>query len=327
MTTMKRSLRIIKLHFTAPVHLGEMGIGLEESSMVLHSDTIFNAICNALAKLNGTEWVTDFLEKFKEKPCFRISSGFPFIGDTLFLPKPRNRANINEELQHEYGKRLKKTSYLTKDYFERWIGGEELSEKDLKEITGCDLSKYCKEMLLPKVSIDRAQAESSIYFLGSVRFKENSGLWFIIDCDGDDYETMVLPALRLLQHDGIGGKRAWGYGAFELKDGTIDMELPDTDTHLLLSLYYPADHEKKLFALQESRWDFVLRGGYAHPYGLKRSQQKPQVLFISEGSILGEKPAGKLIEYDLHTGELHSLYHYGIAYSMPISIMRDDDEM
>lgn len=324
---MKRSLRIVKLHFTAPVHLGDVGIGLEESSIVLHSDTIFNAICNALAKLNGTEWVTDFLEKFKEKPCFRISSGFPFIGDTLFFPKPRNRANINEELQQECGKRLKKTSYLTKKYFERWIGGGELSKEDIKEITGCDLSTHCKEMLLPKVSIDRAQAKSSIYFLGSVRFKENSGLWFIVDCDDDGYETVVLPALRLLQHDGIGGKRAWGYGAFRLTDDTIEMKLPDVDTHLLLSLYYPADRESRLFALQESRWDFLIRGGYAHPSGLKGSQQKPQVLCISEGSVFGEKPVGKLIEYDSHIEWLHRLYHYGLAYSIPISIMRDDDAM
>ena len=324
---MKRSLRIVKLHFTAPVHLGDVGIGLEESSLMLHSDTIFNAICNALAKLNGTEWVTDFLEKFSEKPCFRISSGFPFIGDTLFFPKPRNRANINEELQQEYGKRLKKTSYLTKKYFERWIGGGEISKEDIEEITGCDLSKYCKEMLLPKVSIDRAQAESSIYFLGSVRFKENSGLWFIVDCDGAVYETVVLPALRLLQHDGMGGKRAWGYGAFRLEDGTIDMELPEADIHLLLSLYYPEDREKRLFALLKSRWDFVLRGGYALPYGSKGSQQKPQMLFISEGSVFEEKPAGKLVEYDSHIEGLHRLYHYGLAYSIPISITRHDDEM
>ncbi|CAD6494031.1 MAG: hypothetical protein CHKLHMKO_00603 [Candidatus Argoarchaeum ethanivorans] len=324
---MKTSLRIVKLHFAAPVHLGEMGIGLEENSLLLHSDTIFNAICNALSKLNGSKWVTDFLEKFSEKPCFRISSGFPFIDDTLLFPKPRNRANMNEELQQEYGKKLKKTSYLTKNYFERWIGGDELSRNDLKAITGCDISKHCKETLLPKVSVDRVQAESSIYFLGSIRFKENSGLWFIVDCNDGDYETMVLPALRLLQHDGIGGKRAWGYGSFELKDGRIDIKLPEADMHLLLSLYYPEDHEKRLFALQDSRWDFTLRGGYALPYGLKGSQQKPQMFFISEGSVFGEKPAGKLVEFDSHIEGLHKLYHYGIAYSIPISITRDDDEM
>lgn len=324
---MNRHLRIVKLHFTAPVHIGELGVGLEESELVLHSDTIFNAICNALAKLNGLEWVTDFLEEFNENPYFRISSGFPFIGDTLFFPKPRNRANINEELQQKYGKRLKKTDYLAKEYFERWIGGDELSEEDLKEITGLDISKYCKKTLLPKVSIDRTQAESNIYFLGSVRFKRNSGLWFLIDCDNSDYKTIVLPALRLLQHDGIGGKRAWGYGAFELEDDTIDINLPDTDTHLLLSLYYPEDNEKRLFALKESRWDFVLRGGYAHPYGIKESQQKPQMLLIREGSVFGEKPSGKLIEYGSHIEGLHKLYHYGLAYTIPISITENDNEM
>ena len=61
---MPERFKIIKLNFTSPLHIGEIGIGLEESSLILHSDTIFNAICNALAKLYGRDWVTDFLRNF-----------------------------------------------------------------------------------------------------------------------------------------------------------------------------------------------------------------------------------------------------------------------
>ena len=87
-------IKIVKLNFTSPLHIGEVGIGLEESSLVLHSDTIFNAICNALAKLYGRDWVTDFLRNFEAKPPFRISSGFPFADETLYFPKPMSRAII-----------------------------------------------------------------------------------------------------------------------------------------------------------------------------------------------------------------------------------------
>ncbi|MDI9395021.1 MAG: type III-A CRISPR-associated RAMP protein Csm4 [Euryarchaeota archaeon] len=337
---MPKNLKIIKLNFTSPLHLGEIGIGLEESSLVLHSDTIFNAICNALAKLYGREWVTDFLRKFKKEPSFRISSGFPFAGQNLYFPKPMSRANINNDLLQDYSKKLKKTNYLRKDFFEKWIAEEELLEKDLKEITDNEAAKGCDEkdsgfgagFLLPKVSISRESAESSIYFLGSVRFKEDSGIWFILDCSSKEYENNVISALRLLQHDGIGGKRTWGYGSFSLKEENLYLKLPDSDSHLLLSLFYPEESddpeldEKHLFSGKNARWGFSLRGGYAYPYGSRSSSQKAQRLFIKEGSIFEKKPEGRLIEDDSDLEGIEKLYHYGFAYSIPISISRGEKE-
>lgn len=331
---MPESLKIIKLNFTSPLHIGEIGIGLEESSLVLHSDTIFNAICNALAKLYGRDWVTDFLRNFEAKPPFRISSGFPFAGGNLYFPKPMSRANIHADLLQNYSKKLKKTNYLTKGFFEKWIAEEELSEKDLREITENEAAKdyddkhsgFWTGFLLPKVSISRESAESSIYFLGSIRFKENSGIWFILDCTSKEWENRVLSALRLLQHDGIGGKRTWGYGSFSLEKENLDLKLPDSGAHLLLSLFYPnesedpAADEKQLFSGKNARWGFSLRGGYAYPYGSRSSSQKPQRLFIKEGSIFERKPEGKLIEGDSGLERIEKLYHYGIAYSIPISI-------
>lgn len=335
---MLENFKIIKLNFTSPLHIGEVGIGLEESSLVLHSDTIFNAICNALAKLYGRDWVTDFLRNFKDEPPFRISSGFPFADQNLYFPKPMSRANIDEDFDEDllqnYSKKLKKTSYLTKGFFEKWIAEEKLSEKDLKDITENEAAKDCDDkdsgfgtgFLLPKVSISRESAESSIYFLGSVRFKENSGIWFILDCASKEWENRVFSALRLLQHDGIGGKRTWGYGSFFLEEENLCLKLPDSGTHLLLSLFYPnesedpAADEKQLFSGKNARWGFSLRGGYAHPYGSRSSSQKAQRLFIKEGSIFEKKPQGKLIEDKADLEGIKELYHYGFAYSIPIRI-------
>jgi len=202
-------IKIVKLNFTSPLHIGEIGIGLEESSLVLHSDTIFNAICNSLSKLYGREWVTTFLKGFSESTPFRISSGFPFINNTLYFPKPMSWVNVKKSLLTNYSKKLKKTTYLTQDFFQKWISGEQLFEEDLKKITENETLEVCENtasdfginFLLPKVSISRDNAESSIYFLGSVRFNEDSGIWFILDCKDKGYEEKVLSALRLLQHD------------------------------------------------------------------------------------------------------------------------------
>jgi len=331
---MLMKFKIIKMCFTTPLHLGEVGIGIEGSTLILHSDTIFNAICNALAKLYGSEWVTDFLEKFKLKPDFRISSGFPFIENNLYFPKPFSRANIERELRQNYGKKLKKTNYLTKHFFEKWIAGDNLTENELKNITkkeitllnGDKISKFHEEMILPKVAVNRESAESNIYFLGSVHFAKKAGLWFIVDCEDDIYRDKVLPALRLLQHEGIGGKRTWGLGRFELEEDSFYLKLPDVNTRLLLSLFYPKISEKKLFSSEKAKWGFTLRGGYAYPYGAGRSFQKPQRLLISEGSIFETRPRGKLIEYPIYQGELESLYQYGIAYSIPISVRQEEEE-
>ncbi|AAM05338.1 type III-A CRISPR-associated RAMP protein Csm4 [Methanosarcina acetivorans] len=351
---MIKTVKIVKLDFTSPLHIGEVGIGLEENSLVLHSDTIFNAICNSLAKLYGREWVTKFLQNFSENVPFRISSGFPFIKETLYFPKPMNQANIEENLLQDYSKKLKKTTYLTQKFFEKWIAEERLFKKDLNAITeskttksedseelsktdineikdnkntavrGDIFSEFKKDLLLPKVSVSRENAESSIYFLGSIRFNEDSGIWFILDCDDEDCEKKVISALRLLQHDGIGGKRTWGYGNFSMEVKNIELKVPDSKTYLLLSLFYPKDDENEnesgLFSSERARWGFSLRGGYAYPYGSKSSFHKPQRLFIKEGSIFEKAPKGKLIKDATNLDGLEKLYHYGLAYSIPISI-------
>ncbi|AKJ39496.1 type III-A CRISPR-associated RAMP protein Csm4 [Methanosarcina barkeri] len=324
-------IKIVKLYFTSPLHVGEIGIGLEESSLVLHSDTIFNAICNSLSKLYGSKWINGFLSGFSESVPFRISSGFPFTNNTLYFPKPMSMANVEENLLKDYSKKLKKTTYLTQDYFQKWIARDQLFEDDLKEITTDENLELCEEeasdfgtdFLLPKVSISRDNAESSIYFLGSVHFKKDSGIWFILDCKDKDYEEKVFSALRLLQHDGIGGKRTWGYGGFCLKDKNaqeIQLDVPNSDTQLLLSLFYPEKGEENLFSGKKARWGFSLRGGYAYPYGSKSSSPKPQRLFIKEGSIFEKIPKGKLLQDPTKLEGFENLYHYGFAYSIPINI-------
>ncbi len=348
---MPENVKIVKLCFTSPLHVGEVGIGLEENSLLLHSDTIFNAICNSLAKLYSRETVTKMLENYLSEMPFRISSGFPFINDTLYFPKPMSRADIDPELPQDYLKKLKKTKYLTKPYFEKWIRGERFSKEELDKITGnktvvlCEdsdeksdktqenvnpeanedvPSKFGSDFLLPKVSVSRQDATSSIFFLGSVHFNKKAGIWFILYCTDENWKEKVLSALRLLQHDGIGGKRTWGYGSFSLQVENFDLDMPASKRRLLLSLFYPKEGEKCLFSERNASWGFSLRGGYAYPYGSSISQQKPQRLFIKEGSIFETEPEGDLIKDKVNFDGLNALYHYGIAYSIPIVVNRGE---
>ena len=253
---MINTIKIIKLNFTSPLHIGEIGIGLEESGLVLHSDTIFNAICNALAKLRGNKYLLEFIEKsfFEKEISFKISSGFPFVEDILYFPKPKCAANISREHNLEIGKYLKKIQFLPKELFEKWISQSGIQQNDLENLMKFNnfmdfekvYSGYQKD-ILPKVSIDRENKNSEIYFLGSFCFKGNSGIWFMVDCDEDVYKNSLLPALRLLSHEGFGGKRTLGYGNFEMKEEKLDLNLPESsksNANLMMSLYSPSYHEK-----------------------------------------------------------------------------------
>jgi CRISPR-associated protein Csm4 len=80
-----------------------------------------------------------------------------------------------------------------------------------------------------------------------------------------------------------------------------------------------------LFSEKNASWGFSLRGGYAYPYGSSTSYQKPQRLFIKEGSIFEKEPQGDLVKDEVNFDGLKSLYNYGIAYSVPIVINRSEN--
>lgn len=81
------------LYPRAAFHLGERGIGLEETSLILHSDTLFSALCTVWRMLYGEDALTRELlpsdgETERWQPPFIISSAFPFAGSVRFYPKP-----------------------------------------------------------------------------------------------------------------------------------------------------------------------------------------------------------------------------------------------
>ena len=84
-------LTIIKLFFNSMVHFGTASYGIEDSSTILHSDTLFGALANAWFRLYAKDEVMEFLKIYKEKLPLKFSSAFPFIEhDNYFFPLPCN---------------------------------------------------------------------------------------------------------------------------------------------------------------------------------------------------------------------------------------------
>ena len=67
---------IVKLEPESPFHIGKAGVGLEETSVIVHSDTIFSALCNMYTLLYGRDELEAMLTEFEEQPPFLVSSAF-----------------------------------------------------------------------------------------------------------------------------------------------------------------------------------------------------------------------------------------------------------
>jgi len=307
--------KVIKLYFRTPVHIGEVGIGLEETSEILHSDTIFSAMVNALSYLG--EDVSSFIEKVREGGI-KISSAYPFF-EEYYFPKPLIPPSfIPPDLRREYGKKIKELKFIPKDFFEKWVSQIEVDENELKELDRAEKKlSNIKKYDLPKVSLDRRTKDSSIYYIGLLKFKEG-GLYFLLDSSDNDYSKFIEPALNILREEGFGGKRTWGLGQFEFDVDTISLDVPKANSYVTLSLVYPENVNSL------SYWQFIKRGGWVYSKHSKVQMRKPKVLLISEASAFREYEAGILLDLDEFGGFSakigHKVYLNGKSFLIPAVI-------
>jgi len=241
----------------SPFHIGDKGVGLEETETFIHSDTIFSALCIAL--LQAGENLDAFLSTFPlwkdesvindSQPPFRISSAFPFMDKVLFFPKPFFRIEkFNPKMYLNIGKTLKQIEFVSTELFMKIIAKEDVSDElflvDEKDgsyklrndnllqsgqvwITEAEReSLNAKERIHqnvwhksiePRVTVDRINNASDIYSSGRIWFTENCGLYFLVEYSDPSYRNDVEQALRLLGDSGIGGERSVGNGQFSLE--------------------------------------------------------------------------------------------------------------
>lgn len=280
-------MRAIKLYFKTPVRSGTAGLGLENSDLTIHSDTLFGAIFNALVRMN--EDAEEFVEMFKNREV-SVSSCFPFSENTYFLP------NLHSPHSPQY---IRKKRFLTKIEFEKLISGDIPEESD-------ENLDFMKKLEVPKVALDRITSNSSIYYLSCVRFRDGAGLYFLVR--GRD--RMIRIALRYLEDEGLGGKKTWGLGKFEFR--TEDFRLRARgDEYVTLSLTLPTDLSKVRY------WKPVTRSGWINSQYC--SLRKPKMIMASEGSIFKEEESGRLIDLDdirsgLSAKVGHRVYVNGMSF-------------
>lgn len=249
--------RLVRLNFgRSPVHFGETGIGLEETSERVRSDTLFSAWISAYARLIEHPQIGDFLEKFpiskrenagKESP-FSVSSTFIYREKsgkyTYYLPRlvelPNHYPAGKDDLP--FAKTFKKLKYLPLSIWKAWYQTDGFTESDRAQLIAkteetkndykglrldaagtFDYDQLFQKQVAPKVAIDRVTSVTNFYHTGFMQFRweesDRSGLYFLLRMPTADteLEARLEACLRFLGEEGIGGERSSGAGRFEVE--------------------------------------------------------------------------------------------------------------
>jgi CRISPR-associated protein Csm4 len=213
--------KLVRLNFGKNlVHFGEAGIGTEETTERVCSDTLFSAWVSLYGRIFGTPDLEALLERFNQtpgQPPFRVSSTFIYRqirsetnskkGDRAqshriiyYLPRPMQRPKKYPDDNLAFSKVYRPLNYLPLEIWQRWYQGIGFTPEDAQELTLAALSDKTPGALrkagifdygsafqkhqVPKVSIDRTTRATNFYQTGFVKYiqkeKEASGLYFLV---------------------------------------------------------------------------------------------------------------------------------------------------
>ncbi|OAT80408.1 type III-A CRISPR-associated RAMP protein Csm4 [Desulfotomaculum copahuensis] len=319
---------IVKLRFISPLHLGGAGIGMETAEKFVRSDTLFSALCHALANVYGREDAAEMLAGFGAgKPPFKISSAFPFKGETFFLPRPLvPPVTMQETADMAAHKELNRLSFVSLDVFRPWVRGEAV---------GMDPLPAMKERLaaaavyhrVPRVQLDRVSCASGLFHAGLTVFGREAGLYCLLELTDEGWRTGLENAFTWLGESGLGGMRGLGCGRFVPEWGRPGAEwrglwepVSGGGAWCLLSLLHPAAPERKM-PLREARYEIVTRGGWAASPFVPGQVRRKTCKMFAEGSVLPYQPAGCLVDVTpAGWAGSHPLYRYGYALAVPVEV-------
>lgn len=351
--------KLIRLEFGRNVaHFGELGIGVEQTSERIRSDTLFSAWLSAYARLFTRSEVDEWIEKFKTSPPFRLSSTFIYQqinGKTVdYLPRPLKSPSRYPAGEDDLGliKTYKTLKHIPLEVWQRWYQGEGFSEADREELTTKTTEKVAGTLTragafqyreafethkLPKIAVDRITRATNLYHTGMVQYrceqqqdevKSLSGLYFLVEFPEADseLENTFLGVLDFLGGEGIGGERSSGAGQFKVHRSTDltpqwqqVINFAGGNYHSLMSLFWQPSLSPEL--LDRASYELQERGGWiASPASDGRQLRRNAVQMFAEGSVFSARPAGQLADVTPREFRDHRVYRSGISLSLPIKI-------
>jgi len=293
-------MKLLRFHFSAPVHFGMSRIEYDRSESILHSDTLYAAIQQAWSMLGKPEWID-------EEPDFALSSLFPFYRKkadetaVYFFPCLAGSGQPNST-QPELSKIVRGLRFVDQTAFEQLLHDGHLSVSDRANLLGeyyrsqpnVPEEVFMEKQVFARNRVPRFQeaggaTETEIYYLERVFFKDNSGLFCLFEGSEVAFNRVVA-ALRLLEDEGLGTDRHVGNGQFNLEiEDNFTIKLPENAKYCLnLSLFCPPDPETISTMLSEGdtcvAYNLIKRGGWItnEPF---LTYRKDSIYMFREGSV------------------------------------------
>ncbi len=264
------TFKIYKLHFTAPLHIGDKRDDEGVSMKTIQSDTLMAALTAVLAKV-GTSIPDD------GDMGFTVSSLFPYFQHgkegrvSYFLPMPL-QCRQPDLADVSNAKMVKKVRWVDAEYFPRLLAGENLFDgksEYIKHIYGEYLSPspvpddIVRSEVCQRVKIEdrTGRSDAEPYYVDRITFATGAGFYFMTTGD----TALLDKGMNLLTQWGLGTDRNVGYGFFEFTTDELTIDTPaDADYVVSMSLLIPADKQQlsELFAGEEIAYELTRRGGW-----------------------------------------------------------------
>ena len=336
------TFKIYKLHFTAPLHIGDQHADDGSSLKTIHSDTLYAALTACLAMAGNTIPEDGDLG-------FTTSSLFPYFQKdadskpVYFLPMPM-MVRMPELEDFSNAKKVKKVKWVDSALYDAVLTGNPIFDHQDKYLS-CIQESYLTTIQLPedtdgskefvrseisqRVRIDSRTGEKDAepYYVDRILFNHHAGLYFIADGD----TTLLDKALSILAAEGIGTDRSVGFGFFDFTTDSLTIDLPDDADHqMALSLLIP-ESKTQLTLLMDSEktaYEFTRRGGWITTYPYTKIR-KNVIYGFEPGSVFHKEPEkkcstiGRIVSLKPEIGELtpdFPIWRCGKSIMLPIKL-------
>mgnify|MGYP000899879906 CR=1 FL=1 len=349
--------RAYRLQMRSPLHVGEQGIGNEQTLAYIPSDTLFSALVVTWSTLPGLQDSLAALVDPEAAPPLLLTSAFPYADDVRLLPRPALRL-APTLLDNETTKTVRRVEWVSETVFAALISGidqaaldRQWSQKTLLQAgdtwtTGAEGSRLKTHLpqsdagehliwwtdVVPRVTVDRITNASQIYHVGRTYFADGCGLWFAARGEVIWLDRLE-QVLAIKAGEGIGGLRSVGNGQFTLHADTAPNFLTNSmadvngaQAELLLSRLAPTPGEMAQLRADVANYQLVLVGGFSGTPGTNPVVRR-QVRMVTEGSVIGAgaasaRPPGQLVDVTPETTPWlgHRIYRYGYGFTVPVRL-------
>ncbi len=332
------------------VYLKPVGAGGYKAE--LRSDTLWATLCWAIRSVFGETALVEVLEAYESEDAsepFYLSSAFPYLeedGDKVcFFPAPllpfRHSEPLNiegltpieiKQAVREDKQRVKRQEYLTQSHFEYLISGhrDSLGPKESPVVIGSPMthntiSRLTGSTLTIKENEEDEEGSGQLFHTDEFFLEgENTGLFFLLQGNLEK----VIPALRFLEHEGIGGDRSTGKGRFQISEPeNFTLRTPsDPNAIMSLSLYHPTAAELAQWPGEEKRlFNYKLEDRLGRTHLQKQHLHDQALLFFKEGSAFPKYQSEKsTYGQNVVTGR-HSagfdIQRYGYGFMVDVKIL------